>query len=430
MSATATATKSTAPGKAPKRGPRMSVATVLLIIAGTLVALSVLRALAGATQQSAFENITSSGQIGAALSMAVPIGLAGLGGLWAERAGVVNIGLEGMMILGTFFGAWAGYQTNPWVGVLAGVLGGAVGGLVHAIATVTFGVDHIISGVAINILALGATTYLAKRWFEPLSNIGGSPKQSPQVDDIASFTVPGLSDGLATVENHHWFLVSDLAGLLGGLVTDISALTIVSILLFAGTFFVLWKTSFGLRLRSCGENPTAAESLGVNVYLYKYAAVVISGGLAGLGGVFLALVRSHIYNEGQTGGRGYIGLAAMLFGNWRPGGLAMGAGLFGYSDALQLRNGGATVHALLLLVALGLALLAGWRLYRKRYVAGAVCGGAALALVLWYALTDTVANDLVPATPYIVTLLVMGLAAQRLRMPKANNKPYRKGQGT
>lgn len=430
MSATATATKSTAPGKAPKRGPRMSVATVLLIIAGTLVALSVLRALAGATQQSAFENITSSGQIGAALSMAVPIGLAGLGGLWAERAGVVNIGLEGMMILGTFFGAWAGYQTNPWVGVLAGVLGGAVGGLVHAIATVTFGVDHIISGVAINILALGATTYLAKRWFEPLSNIGGSPKQSPQVDDIASFTVPGLSDGLATIENHHWFLVSDLAGLLGGLVTDISALTIVSILLFAGTFFVLWKTSFGLRLRSCGENPTAAESLGVNVYLYKYAAVVISGGLAGLGGVFLALVRSHIYNEGQTGGRGYIGLAAMLFGNWRPGGLAMGAGLFGYSDALQLRNGGATVHALLLLVALGLALLAGWRLYRKRYVAGAVCGGAALALVLWYALTDTVANDLVPATPYIVTLLVMGLAAQRLRMPKANNKPYRKGQGT
>jgi ABC-type uncharacterized transport system permease subunit len=431
MSATATVTKSTpGPGKTPRPGSRMSVATVLLIIAGALVALSVLRALAGSTQQSAFENITSSGQIGAALSMAVPIGLAGLGGLWAERAGVVNIGLEGMMILGTFFGAWAGYQTNPWMGVLAGVLGGAAGGLVHAIATVTFGVDHIISGVAINILALGATTYLAKRWFEPLANIGGSPKQSPQVDDIASFTVPGLSDGLVTVENHHWFLVSDLAGLLGGLVTDISALTIVSILLFAGTFFVLWKTSFGLRLRSCGENPTAAESLGVNVYLYKYAAVVISGGLAGLGGVFLALVRSHIYNEGQTGGRGYIGLAAMLFGNWRPGGLAMGAGLFGYSDALQLRNGGATVHALLLLVALGLALLAGWRFYRKRYVAGAVCGGAAALLVLWYALTETVANDLVPATPYIVTLLVMGLAAQRLRMPKANNRPYRKGQGT
>ena len=431
MSATVTTTTSTStPGKGNGPASRMSLGKVLLIVAGALIALSVLRALVEAAQQADFDRVTSSGQIGAALSMAVPIGLAGLGGLWAERAGVVNIGLEGMMILGTFFGAWAGYQTNPWVGVLAGVLGGAAGGLVHAVATVTFGVDHIISGVAINILALGATTYLAKRWFEPLGDIGGSPKNSPQVDPIQTFTVPGLSDWLADLENHHWFLVSDIAGVIGGLVTDISALTIVSVLLVVGSFFALWRTSFGLRLRSCGENPTAAESLGVNVYLYKYAAVVISGGLAGLGGVFLALVRSHIYNEGQTGGRGYIGLGAMLFGNWRPGGLAMGAGLFGYSDALQLRNGGATVHALLLLVALGLAVLAGWRIVRKSYVAGAVSGAAAVALLLWYALTDTVPNDLVSATPYIVTLLVMGLASQRLRMPKANNKPYRKGQGT
>ncbi|MEU2213112.1 ABC transporter permease [Streptomyces hygroscopicus] len=431
MSATVTTTTSTStPGKGNGPASRMSLGKVLLIVAGALIALSVLRALVDAAQQADFDRVTSSGQIGAALSMAVPIGLAGLGGLWAERAGVVNIGLEGMMILGTFFGAWAGYQTNPWVGVLAGVLGGAAGGLVHAVATVTFGVDHIISGVAINILALGATTYLAKRWFEPLGDIGGSPKNSPQVDPIQTFTVPGLSDWLADLENHHWFLVSDIAGVIGGLVTDISALTIVSVLLVVGSFFALWRTSFGLRLRSCGENPTAAESLGVNVYLYKYAAVVISGALAGLGGVFLALVRSHIYNEGQTGGRGYIGLAAMLFGNWRPGGLAMGAGLFGYSDALQLRNGGATVHALLLLVALGLAVLAGWRIVRKSYLAGAVSGAAAVALLLWYALTDTVPNDLVSATPYIVTLLVMGLASQRLRMPKANNKPYRKGQGT
>ncbi|QKV94495.1 ABC transporter permease [Streptomyces sp. NA02950] len=431
MSATVTTTKSTTtPGKATGSAPRMSLAKVLLIVAGGLIALSVLRTFVDAAQQADFDRVTSSGQIAAALSMAVPIGLAGLGGLWAERAGVVNIGLEGMMILGTFFGAWAGYQTNPWMGVLAGVLGGALGGVVHAVATVTFGVDHIISGVAINILALGATTYLAKRWFEPLSDIGGSPKQSPQVDDLPSFTVPGLSDWLSTLENHHWFLVSDVAGILGGLVTDISALTVLTVVLIIGSFFVLWKTSFGLRLRSCGENPTAAESLGVNVYLYKYLAVIASGALAGLGGVFLALVRSHIYNEGQTGGRGYIGLAAMLFGNWRPGGLAMGAGLFGYSDALQLRNGGVTVHALLLLVALGLAVLAGWRLFRKSYVGGAVAGAGAVLLIVWYLLSETVSNDLVAGTPYIVTLLVMGMASQRLRMPKANNRPYRKGQGT
>ncbi|WP_431771586.1 ABC transporter permease [Streptomyces cucumeris] len=431
MSATVTTTKSTpTPGKDAKPASRMSLAKVLLIIAGALIALSVLRTFVDAAQQADFDRVTSADQIGAALGLAVPIGLAGLGGLWAERAGVVNIGLEGMMILGTFFGAWAGYQSNPWIGVLAGVLGGALGGLVHAVATVTFGVDHIISGVAINILALGATTYLAKRWFEPLSDIGGSPKNSPQVDDLPTFTVPGLSDWLSTLENHHWFVVSDVAGILGGLVTDISVLTVLTIVLVVGSFFVLWKTSFGLRLRSCGENPTAAESLGVNVYLYKYLAVITSGALAGLGGVFLALVRSHIYNEGQTGGRGYIGLAAMLFGNWRPGGLAMGAGLFGYSDALQLRNGGATVHALLLLVALGLALLAGWRLFRKSYLAGATAGAGAVLLMVWYLLTDTVSNDLVAGTPYIVTLLVMALASQRLRMPKANNRPYRKGQGT
>ncbi|QKW50334.1 ABC transporter permease [Streptomyces buecherae] len=429
---TLTKTPKGPPGASRAAGGRLSFAKVLLIIAGALITLSVVREIidqVASGQTPAFHNITSSGQIAAGLSMAVPIGLAGLGGLWAERAGVVNIGLEGMMILGTFFGAWAGYQWGPWTGVLAGVLGGAIGGLVHAVATVTFGVDHIISGVAINILALGATSYLAKRWFEPLADEGGSPKQSPQVDDIQQFTVPGLADWLADLEKHHWFLVSDVAGVLGGLVTDISALTVLAIALFAGTFLVLWKTSFGLRLRSCGENPTAAESLGVNVYFYKYAAVVTSGALAGLGGVFLALVRSHIYNEGQTGGRGYIGLAAMLFGNWRPGGLAMGAGLFGYSDALQLRSGGTTVHALILLVALGLLALAVWRLTRQHYIAAGLSGLAAALLIVWYAMTDSVPNELVGATPYIVTLLVMALAAQRLRMPKANNRPYRRGQG-
>ena len=114
---------------------------------------------------------------------------------------------------------------------------------------------------------------------------------------------------------------------------------------------MLWRTAFGLRLRSCGENPIAAESLGVNVYKYKYIAVIVSGGLAGLGGAFLAIVASHIYQEGQTGGRGYIGLAAMIFGNWMPGGLALGAGLFGFTDSLKLRGGGENVHALLLLLA-------------------------------------------------------------------------------
>lgn len=428
MSATAT---STPPPAAPKvsggKGgrTRFSFPVVLLIIAAALLALSAVRTITGA------QDVTSAGQISAALAMAVPIGLAGLGGLWAERAGVVNIGLEGMMILGTFFGAWAGWQTDPWIGVLAGVVGGMLGGLLHAFATVTFGVDHIISGIAINILALGFTTYFAKLWFNTgdAAEKGGSPKQSPPADSITQFTVPGLSDWLHSVEVHHWFFVSDLAGILGGLVTHVSLLTVVAAGLFVGTFFVLWRTAFGLRLRSCGENPVAAESLGVNVYRYKYIAVIISGGLAGLGGAFLSLVTSHIYNEGQTGGRGYIGLAAMIFGNWRPGGLAMGAGLFGFADALQLRNGGESVHALLLLLVVMLAVLAVWKLYRKSYVPGVISAVIAAAVLVWYLSTDTVPTEFVSATPYVVTLLVLSLSAQRLRMPKADGMRYRKGQG-
>ncbi|MFJ4498791.1 ABC transporter permease [Streptomyces sp. NPDC088864] len=427
---TATAT-STPPPAAPKVSggksgrSRLSFPVLLLIIAGVLLALSAVRAITGA------QDVTSAGQISAALAMAVPIGLAGLGGLWSERAGVVNIGLEGMMILGTFFGAWAGWQTSPWIGVLAGVIGGMLGGLLHAVATITFGVDHIISGIAINILALGFTTYFAKLWFNSgeAAAKGGSPKQSPPADEITSVTIPGLSDGLHSIEKHHWFFVSDLAGILGGLVTNLSLLTVLAVVLFFATFFVLWKTAFGLRLRSCGENPVAAESLGVNVYTYKYAAVIVSGGLAGLGGAFLSLVTSHIYNEGQTGGRGYIGLAAMIFGNWRPGGLAMGAGLFGFADALQLRNGGKSVHALLLLLFVVLVGIALWKLYRKSYVQGVVSAVVAAAVLVWYLGTDSVPTEFVSATPYIVTLLVLSLSAQRLRMPKADGMRYRKGQG-
>ncbi|MDF2257857.1 ABC transporter permease [Streptantibioticus ferralitis] len=426
MSATTTtAVPATAP-KAPqaKRG-RLSYPVLLLIFAGALLAVCAVRAITGA------QDVTSSGQISGMLQMAVPIGLAGLAGLWSERAGVVNIGLEGMMILGTFFGAWAGWQTNPWIGLVAGILGGMLGGLLHAVATVTFGVDHIVSGVAITLLAQGTTQYLAKRWFNTghAAALGGNPKQSPPIKSVPSITVPGLSDSLLTIEHHHWFLVSDLAGILGGLVTGLSYFTVLAALLFAATFFVLWRTAFGLRLRSCGEAPIAAESLGVNVYFYKYAAVVLSGGLAGFGGAFLAMVPSHIYNEGQTGGRGYIGLAAMIFGNWRPGGLAMGAGLFGYTDSLQLRSGGPAAHALLLLLVILLVLLAARKVYRKSYRQGVLSAAFAALLLVWFLMTDTIPNEFVSATPYVATLLVLALSAQRLRMPKADGKPYRKGQG-
>ncbi|MEV7977278.1 ABC transporter permease [Streptomyces sp. NPDC086519] len=404
-----------------KGGRRMSLPVLLLVIAGVLVLTSAVRLITGA------EGITSTGQMSTALRLAVPIGLAGLGGLWAERAGVVNIGLEGMMILGTWFGAWAGYQWGPWTGVVFGILGGALGALLHAVATVTFNVNHIVSGVALNILALGATRYLSKFTFENAE--GGSSKQSPPIDSLGTFSVPGLSDWLDTLNGKHWFLVSDLAGLVGGLLTDLSPLTVIAVALVPITWWVLWRTAFGLRLRSCGENPVAAESLGVNVYKYKYIAVIISGGFAGLGGAFLSIVASNVYLDGQTAGRGYIGLAAMIFGNWMPGGLALGAGLFGYTDSLNLRGGTVNVHALILLIAILLVFGAAYLAWRKKYVPAVITIVISVLMFIWYASTNEVPRQLVTATPYIVTLLVLSLSAQSLRMPKADGLPYRKGQG-
>jgi simple sugar transport system permease protein len=160
----------------------------------------------------------------------------------------------------------------------------------------------------------------------------------------------------------------------------------------------------------------------------KYVAVVASGAFAGVGGAFLAIVAGNGYREGQTAGRGFIGLAAMIFGNWRPGGLAAGAGLFGYTDALQLRRGGESVHALLLLV--GVLLLAGavYLALRRRPVPALSSGVAAAAFLLWFARTDVVPEDFTTMTPYIATLLVLALASQRLRMPAADGRPYRRGQ--
>ncbi|MET7638111.1 ABC transporter permease [Streptomyces sp. NPDC005438] len=406
--------------------PRLSFPVILLIIAGALVVLSVLRVVTGA------DELTASGQYRSALAAAVPIGLAGLGGLWSERAGVINIGLEGMMMLGAFTAGWVGWQHGPWAAAAAGLVGGALGGLLHAVATVTFGVDHIVSGVAINILALGAVRFLAKLWFgaegSEAAAKGGNDKQSPPMEDMPTFTVPGLSDWLLTLERKHWFLISDTAGVLGSFTTRVSWLMLPIIALFVVSFFVLWRSSFGLRLRACGEGPVSAETLGVNVYKYKYAAVTISGAMAGLGGAFLA-IGVHIYQDQQTGGRGYIGLATMIFGNWRPGGVAMGAGLFGFMDALQLRAGGPTVHALLLLIAAILAAVAVWKFRRGGRLQAGISLVSAVVLLTWYLSSDSVPLEIVEMSPYLATLLVLSLASQRLRAPKTIGKPYRRGQG-
>jgi simple sugar transport system permease protein len=405
------------PARAPWRD-RVRRAVIWAVI--VFLTLAVVRQVTGANA------LTSAGTVNDAIGLAVPIGLAALGGLFAERAGVVNIGLEGMMIFGTWFAGWAGYQWGPWAAVLAGIAGGALFGLVHALATVTFGVDHIISGVAINIIAVGATRYLSSRFF--LGREDGGVNQSPSVPLIGRVSVPYVSGPLGSVEGKHWFLVSDLAGLLRGLFTDVSLLTILAVLLVPAAFWLLWRTGFGLRLRSVGESPVAAESLGVPVYTMKYAGVVISGALAGLGGAFLVTVYDGKFLENQTGGRGFIGLAAMIFGNWRPGGLAAGSVLFGYTDSLRLREGSAAVHALLLFAAIVLAILAIRSGVARRRIPAASLGVAAVAFAVVFLLTDKVPAVLTPLVPYAVTLVVLALAAKRLRMPAADGLRYRKGE--
>ena len=413
-------TVASAPAAPARRRRRMSLPALLLVIAGGIVAVALIRVITGA------DDLTSSGTVGAALRLAVPIGMAGLGGLWAERSGVVNIGLEGMLILGTWGGAWAGWHWGPWAGVLAGVLFGALGGLLHALATVTFGVDHIVSGVAITILAGGLTRFLSALAYRNVPGAGVT--QSPQVKPIGTASIPGISQPLQDLEKHHWFILSDVAGILRGLTVGVSWLAIVAVLLIPLSYWVLWRTRLGLRIRSCGENPQAAESLGVNVYRMKYVAVIASGAFAGLGGAFLSEVAAGIYREGQTNGRGYIGLAAMIFGNWRPGGLAAGAGLFGYTDALNLRSGGESVHALLLLLAVLLAAVGVWNAVRGRRITAVVAIVTAGLLLWWFLATDRVPDEFVGFAPHLTTLLVLALAAQRLRPPAADGKPYRRGE--
>jgi simple sugar transport system permease protein len=370
------------------------------------------------------DDISSPGTIRAAIIATCPILMAALGGLWAERAGVVNIGLEGQMILGTWGAAFFTYHGGPWAGVIGAALFGIIGGLLHAVATVTFGVDHIVSGVAINLIGAGAATFLAEAIFPDLQ--GGGPRQLVGLDSPMKITVPGISDASLDLAGKGWFFISDLAAFVAALTTSLSTLSIVVFALVAISGWVLWRTSFGLRLRSCGENPQAAETLGVNVYLYKYIAVVISGGLAGIGGGFLALVASSGFNTGQTGGRGYIGLAAMIFGNWRPGGLLAGALTFGYTDSLRLRNADA-VHALLLLLAIGLLAFAAYRAVQGSWRSGVGIGVVGALLLIWYLGTETVPRDFTSMTPYVTTMLVLALGAQRLRMPAADGLPYRRG---
>lgn len=400
-----------------------------------LAALTVVTMMSITRIWTGYDNLTSSGTIAAALRLTVPILLAGLAGLWAERVGVLNIGIEGMMIFGTWFGAYGAWQWGPWIGLGFAIIGGMIGGGIHALATIRFGIDQVISGVVINLLALFGARYLSELFFVG-ERQGGISQSPPQRAGIPTFDFPFLAGGsigswdtpdlLNWIERRGWFLLADLAGMLRGVTAGVSLASLIALGLVPLSAWILWKTSFGLRLRSSGESPQSAESLGVNVIRLRYYGLLISGGLAGLGGGFLSIVSSSFYRQGQTAGRGFIGLATMIFGNWRPSGVLGGAALFGYSEGLKLVAGGSITGlflfiALLSAIALIIAAVQG---KRRR---GLVAGGSLAISMLAYLSIDEVPDSLTQGLPYLITLIVLATASQRLRPPARAGVPYRPG---
>jgi simple sugar transport system permease protein len=250
-----------------------------------------------------------------ALRMATPLILTALGGLFSERSGVVNIALEGILLTGAFASVVATYYTgDPWVGAFAGVFAGMLVSLLHAVVSIVFRADQIVSGVAINLLAMGATQFLT--WI-----IWGSSANSPPVAGMAHWNLPaswgGFARGVNAVIGHY------------------PPLVYIALALVVVSHVVLWRTPFGLRLRATGEHPEAVDTLGVNVRRMRFAGVLISGALAGLGGAFLAL-NTHQFVKNMSAGRGYIALAAMIFGKWNPAGALAACLLFGYAEAVQM----------------------------------------------------------------------------------------------
>jgi general nucleoside transport system permease protein len=285
--------------------------------------------------------------IAATIRALVPLYLATLGGIFNERSGVVNIGIDGMMIFGTWFGAWGALQWGPVGGLLLAVVAGTLVALIHAVATVTFRVDHIVSGVAINILAIGLPRFLSVAAY-------GQGTQSPRVDQLPTFSLPRLG--------------------------EISPIVPLTLVLGVVAWFVLNRTVFGLRMRSAGENPRAAESLGVRVVVMRYAGVLVSGAFAGLAGGYLSIELVGLYREGMNQGRGFIALAAVILGNWSPIGAALACLLFGWTDALTV-----------------------------------------FLRVSW------INNAFIQSLPYIVTLIVLALFFRRVRPPKAVGQAYEAG---
>ncbi len=313
--------------------------------------------LGASAESGTMENVVTAGLFAATLRFATPLVLGGLGGILSERSGVVNIAIEGMMLMGCFWGFWVASESMSWpLGLAAAAAAGGISALVHAIFAIHLGADQIISGTAINILALGVTSFAYR------TLIGSN--SAPAVDRIPNVRLP---------------LIEDIP-FLGGIIGDLNLMVWLMVALVVGIWIFLFRTPWGLRLRATGEDPRAADTVGIPVFRVRYLAVVSSGILAGLAGAFLSFGFGSAFNENMTNGRGFIALAAVVFGNWKPWGVFWAALLFGFASALgnQLQT-----------------------------AAG-------------------VNSTLVSVLPYLFTLIAMVGVVGRSRPPGSVGKPYRK----
>lgn len=300
------------------------------------------------------------GLLAATCRIATPIIFAAIGVVMSERSGVMNIGVEGMMLFGSFTAVAVSYYTgNAWLGVFAAMLVGGLLGLVHAWACVTLKADQIISGAAINLLAVGIPNFL-------LVVLWQRPGASPLVDSLPTISIPFLS-GLPWI---------------GPFFSSQNALAYIALIMVVVAHVVLFRTPLGLRIRSVGEHPRAADSVGLDVYRLRYLAVIFSGMMAAVGGAYLSVGALSLFTKQMTQGRGYIAMGAMIFGRWTPFGTLGACLLFAFADALQLS-----------LQTMGLP----------------------------------IPTDFLLAAPYVLTLIVLAGAVGKAVAPMAIGKPYSKG---
>jgi simple sugar transport system permease protein len=354
------------------------------------------------------------------IRLATPLVLAALGGLYSERSGVINIALEGLLLAGAFTAASVTYYAHsPWVGLGAAMLAGAFVAYILALACIRFKADQVVTGTGINILFIGLPAELSGALF--LSS--GSTPQIPKENLLP--TISGLLPGFMP----QWRIL-----------TEVSVMSLLALVLVLVTRYVLYRTPFGLRLRAVGENPEAADAAGVGVNRIRYVGVVLSGALAGIGGAYLSIGQSSLFTRNMAAGRGFIALAALIFGKWRPVQTMLACLLFGLADALTIQLQGVPVSILSFRIAtVVLIFLVLWFiahqlsfLNRNRIVelasAAAVC---AIASRIIYANTRGIQNLEIPVQfiqmiPYIVTIVVLAGFIGHSRAPRALGTPYQK----